>query len=231
MFFLGFIYSYYFHKDSQKNFEVTIFKDVSYKEHNIYYLYIWNSGKTTIYKEDIINESGAMEVYFDNGTYVEYAKITDITSDFFSTKLSQNHNNLKIEFDLLRPDEGFTLLLKMVRPSVTYWQFQIKHRKDFLNFPRTIKARGKNSNLNLFNNIFGYFTLTGWVGTSLFVGEIDFLNFNGYYEVFINATTFVIIFFLIYMTPLLFQRMKAPRPPKELKLHYIEKNKKTKIHI
>lgn len=225
MFFLGFIYSYYFHKDSQKNFEFTVSLDTSYKKDNIYYFYVWNSGKTTIYKEDVINESGSIEIYFDEGIYVEHAKITDVTSDYFVTSLFNNYHNVKIEFDFLRPNEGFTLLLKMVRPSNTYWHFEIKQRKDFLKFPRIIKARGRLSNLYLFNNLFSYLILVAWVCTSFLAGKIDFLNLKEFSDVLMAVITMGIVWFLIYITPILFQRIKAPRPPNELKLHFIEKKR------
>lgn len=222
---MGFIYSYYFHKDSQKNFEVTVGSDDSYIKDNIYYFYVWNSGKTTIYKEDVINESGAIEIHFQKGVYVEYAKITDVTSDCFETGLVQNYKNVKIKFDFLRPDEGFTLLLKMVRPSNTYWHFEIKQKKDIFNLPSIIKARGRNSNMNLFNNILGYLVNIGYICTAFLAGKINFLNLKGPYEVITAVMTIGLICFLIYMTPILFKRIKAPRPPEELHLHYIEKKK------
>lgn len=222
---MGFIYSYYFYKDSQKNIEVTVGSDESYRKDNIYYFYVWNSGKTTIYKEDVINESGAIEIHFEEGVYVEYAKITDVTSDCFEANLFQNYRNVKIKFDFLRPDEGFTLLLKMVRPSNTYWHFEIKQKKDIFNFPSVIKARGRNSNLYLFSNIFHYFVVIGYIYTFFLAGKINFLNLKGLYEVITAVATIGTICFLIYMTPILFKRIKASRPPEELYLHYIEKKK------
>jgi hypothetical protein len=224
LFFLGFIYSYYFYKDSQKNYEITVFADNSFEKENIKYCYVWNSGKTTIYKEDLLNESGCLEISFEDGYYVEYAEISDKTSDYFKTSISQNYENIKIEIDLLRPDEGFTLMLKSIRKSNSYWHLQIKQKRDLIHFPKIIKARGFNSNLYLLNNLFSFGGLLVMAGTSLLLGKIDFLNLNGWYEYYVALLTLLMTGLVIYFTPVLFGRIRAPRPPKELKLHYLEKN-------
>ncbi len=222
---MGFIYSYYFYKYSQKNIEITIASDESYRTENIYYFYVWNSGKTTIYKEDVINESGSIEISFEEDICVEYAKITDVTSNYLDPEIFHNHSNIKIAFDFLRPDEGFTILLKMVRPSNTYWHFEIKQQQNILTFPKVIKARGRMSNLYLFSNLFNYFLLAASVCVLFWSSKLDLLNFKGFYDVFMNVMIIGVTGFLIFMAPILIQTIKASRPPKELNLHYIENKK------
>lgn len=223
LFFLGFVYSYYFYKDSQKNYEITVGVDSSFLKEKIQYYYIWNSGKTTIYKEDLLNESGCLEIHFEDNSYVEYAKISDKTSDYFKVDLLQNYRDVKIDFDLLRPDEGFTLMLKSERKSHSYWRLEIKQKKDLLAFPSVIKARGTMSNLALFNNLFSFAGASFFVSTSLFVAKIDFTNLNTWYDYFSALTPLILLGFLVYAIPTLLRRIRAPRPPHELKLHYIEK--------
>lgn len=224
LFFLGFVYSYYFYRDSQKNYEISIFPDGSFNKENIMCFYVWNSGKTTIYKDDLLDKYEGIGVYFEDDYHVEYAKISDQTSYFFKVDLVQNYENIKINFDLLRPDEGFTLLVKSWKRSTSYWEFPIKQKKDLINFPKNIKAKGKLSNFYLFNNLFHFSVLSFVIISSLFLGDIDFKNLNGPLEYFNVIFRLGMLGFLVYMTPVLFGRIKASRPPIELKLHFIEKN-------
>jgi hypothetical protein len=224
LFFLGFIYSYYFYRDSQKNYEITIFPDSSFNKENIMCFYIWNSGKNTIYKEDLLDKYEGIGVYFDDDYRVEYAKISDQSSHFFNLDLSQNYKNIIIDFDLLRPDEGFTLMVKSWKTSTSHWEFHIKQKKDLINFPKNIKAKGKLSNFHLFSNLFHFSVLSFVIIIPLFWGEIDFKNLDSPLEYFNVIFRFVMLGFLVYMAPVLLGRIRASRPPIELKLHFIEKN-------
>lgn len=225
LFFLGFVYSYFFYKDSQKTYEITVGSEG--RRGKIRYFYIWNSGKNTIFKEDILSEFKSLEITFKEDYLIEFAKITDKTSPYFKVDLLQNYKDIKIDFDFLRPDEGFTLMIKSKfdKSSVSYWDLQIKQKKDVLTFPDTIKARGANSNLYLLNNLLSYASLSFFVITSLFVGEIDFTNLEGGFEYFNAIIPLIFLGFLVYMTPTMFRRIKASRPPIELELHFIEQNK------
>lgn len=222
---MGFIYSYFFYKDSQKTYEITIGSEG--RRGKIRYFYIWNSGKNTIYKEDILTEIKSLEITFEEDYHIEFAKITDKTSPYFKLDLLQNYKNIKIDFDFLRPDEGFTLMIKskFEKSSVSYWDLQIKQKKDVLTFPDTLKARGANSNLNLLNNLLSYASLSFFVITSLFVGEIDFANLDSWLDYANAIMPLIFLGFLVFMTPAMFRRIRASRPPIELELHFIEQNR------
>lgn len=215
------MYSYYFYKDSKKNYEVVVGVDKTFYKKDIHYYYIWNAGNNTIYKDDIINDTGCLTIYFKDN-YVEYAEVTDITSNYFEVELYQNYSNIQIRVDLLRPDEGFTLLVK-TKSSKSYWSLQIKQKKDVIHFPKFIKSRGLTSNMYMMLNIVHYCYLAFF---SLFIAQRDLAKPNGW-EDYLGLTLYLLIVgFVIYLTPTLFRRIRAPRPPKELKLHYLKKNNK-----
>ena len=224
LFFLGFLYSYCFHKDGQKQYEITVFPDTTFAKEQIYYYYVWNSGKTTIFHEDLLNEYDGFEVYFEDKVCVEYVKISDQTSRYFNLDVVKNSKNIKIHFDLLRPDEGFTLMVKgREQPKGGRWHLPLKHRKDIFKFPRFIKARGKTSMLYLANNLSSFTVLT-FVLYTYFVADktklSDLSGFVNYFQFFVYT---ILAMFAFYMLPVLFNRIKAARPPIELKLHFINK--------
>jgi hypothetical protein len=224
-FFLGFGYSYIFYKNSQKTYEVTVMSDGSFRNNKLDYFYIWNSGKETIYKADLLNDSKCLEIICSDEDSVEYSRISDVTSDYFKLDLYQENNKVKIDFDLLRPEEGFTLMLKTKRKSTTYWELAIKQKKTVLIFPNLIKARGIESNLYLINNLLHFLLICFALYTAAFVHKFKFINLStpGDYLMIVSYSIYLIMFFVA--APILFKRIKAPRPPAELELHFIKKNK------
>lgn len=58
----------------------------------------------------------------------------------------------------------------------------------------------------------------------LILDGINFNQINGFIDISFFVLRLLALFFLLYITPTIFKRIKAPRPPKELKLHYL-KNK------
>ena len=218
---MGFAYSFYFYRDSKKSHELTIGFDPTYIQNNIYYFYIWNSGNKTIYKEDIITKSKAIEIEFDEKNKVEYANIEEKTSEYFSTDILHDPNYLEISFDFLRPDEGFTLMLKKNNTGMNYIHFELKHKKNTLKLPNVIKSRGITSNLNLSTNLINYCTLV-LLASGLILEGINFNQINDFQDIYTLVLRFLALLFLLYITPTMFRRIRAPRPPKELKLHYLK---------
>lgn len=224
-FFFGFAYSYFFYKDSQRTYELTVGDDGFFEKGKIQYFYIWNSGKNTIYKEDLLNESKCLEISFEDGYPVEYIKISDKTSNYFKVDLVKKYTNIKIDFDLLRPDEGFTLMIKAERLSSSLWDFPIKQKQKILTFPRHIKARGLESNFTLFNNLLGYVGMSSVLISAIYLEKIDFRNLDAWYDYFYAGMNLLVLGILIYGIPTLLRRVRAPRPPIELELHFIKRNK------
>lgn len=202
--------------------------DGSFKNEKIDYVYIWNSGKETIYKEDLLNDSKCLEMRCVDGDSIEYTKITDMTSGYFELDLHQDRQKVKIDFDLLRPDEGFTLMLRSSIKSTTYWELPIKQKKDILVFPNMIKARGIESNLNLINNLMHFLLICFALYTAIFIQKFDFINLETPEDYLKLVSYSAYLVMLIIATPAMYNRLKAPRPPAELELHFIEKNKDEK---
>lgn len=223
-FFFGFGYSYFFYKNAQRTYEITVGSDESFVNEKIHYFYVWNSGKETIYKEDLLNESKCLEVILKGGNLVEYAKISDVTSDYFKIDLYQERKKVKIDFDLLRPDEGFTMMVKTRINSPSYWDLQIKQKKNILVLPNIIKARGFESNLNLFSNILHFSVLSMIVYIAFFVQKIDFASVKTTGDYIRVIMPYLYLVVLIPMLPILTRRIKAPRPPMELELHFVKNN-------
>lgn len=225
LFFLGFLYSYFFYKDGQKTHQITAMSDGSLKNNKLAYFYIWNSGKETIYKEDLLNDSKCLEISLESDDVFEYAKITDMTSNYFKLDVYHESKRIKIDFDLIRPDEGFTLMLISPQRSTTYWELPIRQKKSVLVFPDTIKARGTESNLNLLNNLLHFFFLCFVVYSAIFIQRFDFTNLKTSTDYIKAASYCIYLVMIIAATPTMIRRIKAPRPPIELKLHFVERNR------
>ncbi|MBD8036625.1 hypothetical protein H9635_07715 [Solibacillus sp. A46] len=221
-FFLGFGYSYFFYKNAQKTYEITVMSDGSFDDENFQYYYIWNSGKETIYKEDLLNDSRCLEIKVKDKNFVEFAKISDVTSDYFRLDLHQENEMVKVDFDLLRPDEGFTLMMKTKINSNSYWNLQIKQKKNIFVFPTVIKARGLESNLNLIINVLSFLIL-GFLMYSALI-KIDYTNLENGSEYIQLISPIIYIGAFLIMLPTIIKRIKAPRPPIELELHFVKRN-------
>lgn len=154
---------------------------------------------------------------------MEYANISDTTSDYFNYKLFKERDKIRIDFDFLRPDEGFTLLIKINSYSNSIWNLPIKQRKNIICFPSVIKARGKKSNINLFTNVFNFIILgmcTYIISKKIKYTELD--NVVDYIQL-IKPIFYIGLF--LFMLPIIVKRLKAPSPPIELELHFVKYNK------
>lgn len=221
IFLLGFAYSFYFYKSSRTSYQLTA---GGHRDGNLYYYYIWNSGTFTIDKKDIITENESLNITLADEYTFEFAKVIDQTSHLFYVDLVYAPKEINIAFDFLRPGEGFTIILKKNIEATSYFDFEIKQQRNTIRLPSVIKARGFVSNLNLFNNIFGYSILTFSVFMFFYGnGKIVFSNLNSFLDYFRLITNSIVVFFILYFAPILYKRIKAPRPPKELKLYFIEK--------
>lgn len=220
IFLLGFAYSLYFYKDSKKSYELTVGSDPTFIRNNIYYYYIWNSGNRTIMKEDIINPSKTLEICVYGDDSIEYASIEEKTSEYFNVEVLHNSKHLQVSFDFLRPDEGFTIMIKKKIPGINYFNFELKHIKNSLRLPKIINSRGSSSNINLITNLLGYCGLL-LVSSGLLIEGINFSQVDSFIELMNLIMRILALIFLLYITPTIIKRIRAPRPPEELELHYL----------